>query len=295
MILDHSIRTACTVCAAALLLTACAVPEPGDCVDAQRIASLPAQLDETSGIVLSRRDPNIIWAHNDSESTATLYALDRSGRLLAEIALPAAGTQFDWEDIAAGPCPMGECLYIGDIGDNVHDRDDRAILRIAEPRIDSPGPVDLERYPIRYPDGPADAEALFVMPDTSVYIITKGRRLGVSVYRYPPPLRANERVMLERVQQLSDGVAQLPDLVTGADASPDGERIAMRTYTRVAMFRFDGDTLVRLSDTGSDITSLGEPQGEAIAIAAGDTLLLATEAGPVHAQPFLASVRCPAP
>jgi hypothetical protein len=288
----HSFRTACT---AALLLTACVVPEQGDCFDAARLGSLPVQLDEASGLAVSRRDPDIIWAHNDSEGTATLYAIDRAGRLVAEIEIPAAGTQSDWEDIAAGPCPAGHCLYIGDIGDNLHNRDDRAILRIPEPHIHASAPVTVERYPFRYPDGPVDAEALFVMPDTVVYIVTKGRRQGSAVYRYPPPLRTDERVLLERVQQLTEGIAQMPDMVTGADASADGHRIAMRTYSRVAMFRFDGDTFARLYAAGSDIRSLREPQGEAVAIAGGDTLLLATEAGPTRVQPFLSRIRCPVP
>jgi hypothetical protein len=295
MIPKHILRATCATCAAALVSTACHVPDEGACYDPARIATLPPMLDEASGIVLSRRDPGVIWAHNDSEGTATLYALDRAARLLAEIPIPAAGRQSDWEDIAAGPCPAGNCLYIGDIGDNLHDRDDRAILRIAEPDLDGARDIAVDRYPIRYPDGPVDAEALFVMPDTTVYVVTKGRRQGVSVFRYPPPLRTGERVLLEHVQHLTDGVAQVPDLVTGADAAPDGSIIAMRTYSRVALFRFDGDTLARVFAAGSDLTILGEPQGEAVAIAGSDTLLLATEAGPARVQPFLSRIRCPAP
>src|SRR5690606_23472809 len=127
---------------------------------------------------------------------------------------------------------------------------------------------------------------------TSVYIVTKGRRNGVSLYLYPPPLRSGDRVMLEHVQQLADGVAQLPDLITAADASRDGARVAIRSYTRVLLFRFDADTLVRLNGDGHDITTLAEPQGEAIAYAGGDTLLLATETGPAGAQPFISQLRC---
>ncbi|HEX2166791.1 MAG TPA: hypothetical protein VHG09_06085 [Longimicrobiales bacterium] len=288
MNLNDCLRAVCTT---ALLSTACAMPDGAECLDAARLADLPASLDEASGMALSRRDAAVLWAHNDSEGAATLYALDRSGRMLAEIPLPRAGRQFDWEDIAAGPCPAGDCLYIGDIGDNLHNRDDRAILRIAEPPIDASGPVTVERYPISYPDGPVDAEALFVTRDMAIYIITKGRRDGITLYRYPPPLRSGERVQLERIQQLKEGVAQVPDLVTGADAAPDGERIAVRTYSRVTIFRFDNDTLVTVG-AESDITSLGEPQGEAVTFAGGDTLLLATEAGPAREKPFISAVTC---
>lgn len=292
MITNHSFTIVCT---AALLVTACATPdspEQQQCVDAARIADLPPGLDEASGLALSRHDPDVIWAHNDSEGSPTLYAIDRTGRMLGEIAVAAVRSQFDWEDIAAGPCPAGDCLYIADIGDNLHNRDDRAILRITEPAARATSATTLERFPIRYPDGPVDAEALFVMPDTTVFIITKGRRQGISLYRYPPPLRSGERVTLEHVQQLSEGVAQLPDLVTAADASPDGARVAIRTYAYITLFRFDADTLVPLSGTRFDLTGLAEPQGEAMTFAGGDTLLLATETGPARSQPFLSSVRC---
>jgi hypothetical protein len=275
--------------AAAALLGACAAPADS-CTDLARIADLPPALDEASGIAVSRRDPRLLWVHNDSEGTPLLYAIDRSAQLVAEIALPDARAQFDWEDIAAGPCPAGNCLYIGDIGDNRHDRDDRAILRIAEPVIGADTAPAVERFPFRLPDGAEDAEALFVSDDAVVYIVTKGRRQPVTVFRYPPPLRAGEIVTLERVQHLTDGIAQLPDLVTGADAS--GDVIAIRTYSRVQLYRFAGDTLAPLLEgTGFDIAALAEPQGEGIALA-GDTVLLVTETGPQRAQPFLSQLRC---
>jgi hypothetical protein len=284
--------------AAALAITACTPATDRaesadrlDCVDMRRIADLPPSLPEASGIVVSRSDPAVIWAHNDSEGEPTLYAIDRGGNVLAEIALPDAGPQSDWEDIALGPCPDGTCLYIGDIGDNLHDRDDRAILRLAEPALPHDGFVEVTRYPFRYPDGPVDAEAMFLLPDTSLFIITKGRRNDIALFRYPPPLRPGERVTLEHVQQLRDGVAQIPDLVTGADASSDGSRIAVRTYSSVTWYRFDGDTLVQ-EGAPIDIRGLQEPQGEGIAIAGGDTLLLVTETGPEGVTPFLSAVEC---
>ncbi|MGH7448796.1 MAG: hypothetical protein ACRELT_14595, partial [Longimicrobiales bacterium] len=291
--MNHWLRAAATA-VLMLMLTACAVPQRDDCAAATHIAHFPAKLDEASGLAVSRRDPAVIWVHNDSEGLAMLYAIDRTGRLLAEIALPRAGAQFDWEDIAMGPCPAGDCLFIGDIGDNRHNRDDRAILRITEPRIADTHGIIIDRYPIRYPDGAEDAEAVFVMPDSSVYIVTKGRRHPVTLYRYPAPLRAGERVTLQRVQQLSDGIVQLPDLVTAADASADGRRIAIRTYSSLMLYRFDGDTLIATFTRAFDLTGLAEPQGEGVAFAGSDTLLLATEMGPFRAQPFLSRVRCPA-
>src|SRR5690606_16613699 len=35
---------------------------------------------EASGLVASRKQPDVLWVHNDSGNAATLYALGRDGR-----------------------------------------------------------------------------------------------------------------------------------------------------------------------------------------------------------------------
>jgi hypothetical protein len=266
------------------------------CTDAVRVATLPRQLEEASGITLSRRSPGVLWAHNDSEGTPSLYALSLEGELRAEIEVPGAGAQYDWEAIASGPCPAGDCLYIGDIGDNLHDREDRAIIRISEPELSGGLVHAVERFPFAYPGGPQDAEAMFILPDTTVYIISKGRNGPVAVYRYPRPFREDQRVTLQLVQQLSDGLVQLPDLVTGASASPDGRVVAIRTYTHVQLYRVEADTLAAVwPGSGFDLTVLGEPQGEGVALGADGTMYLVSETGPSREPPPFSRLRCRLP
>jgi hypothetical protein len=283
-------RRHCTVAAAALTLLACSGTTntpAAECAGATTIAALPAEIPEASGIAPSRRQSGTFWVHNDSRRTPRLYAIDSTGRLLASASLPVTADP-DWEDIAAGPCPARDCLYLADIGDNLHQREDRAILRFPEPDLATPAIGDVEPLPIRFPDRPHDAEAIFVMPDTSLYIITKGRNGPVTVYRYPPPLRPHQPVTLEPVQQLTAGLEQLPDQVTGAAASPDGARVAVRTYSHLQLYRFAGDTLAPLiPGRGYSLAALQEPQGEGVALVADGTVFLVSETGPARgAAPF---------
>ena len=85
---------------------------------------------ELSGLVLSRTQPGVLWAHNDSGDSPRLLAVARDGRLLAEVAVTGAES-FDWEDIAA----TRGALLVGDIGDNVGQRDAVSVYRVAEPRV----------------------------------------------------------------------------------------------------------------------------------------------------------------
>jgi hypothetical protein len=285
---------------AAITLAACDARMPPSqhalCAEPTRVATLPSQLDEASGIAFSRVHDGVLWVHNDSEGTPALYAIDTAGSLIAEIDLPGAGQQSDWEDIESGPCPAGDCLYIGDIGDNLHNREDRAILRLPEPAPVSGTATGVERFPFRYPDQPRDAEALFVMPDTTVYIISKGRSGPITVYRYPAPLRADERVTLVEVQQLSPGLVQLPELVTGANALRDGSVIAVRTYAFLQLYRMSADTLEALWPApGYDLAPLAEPQGEGVALREDGVVFLVSETGPTRQPPPLSRLRCTLP
>jgi hypothetical protein len=282
---------------AALILIACGEPHaepPLVCAGAAILATLPAQLHEASGITSSRRRPGTFWIHNDSRRGALLYNVDTTGHVLATARL-ATTPGPDWEDIAGGPCPAGYCLYIADIGDNLHQRQDRAILRFAEPDPARGEIGDVARFPFQYPEGPRDAEALFVLPDTTLYIITKGRSGPVTVYRYPPPLRQAERVVLERVQQLSAGLQQVPDLVTGAAATRDGSRVAVRTYSHLQLYAFTADTLRPLIEgSGYSLAPLREPQGEGVTFTEDGTLYLASEAGPARSPAPLSRLKCAA-
>ncbi|HEX9107875.1 MAG TPA: hypothetical protein VF832_11615, partial [Longimicrobiales bacterium] len=154
------------------------------CAPALRVADLPSVLNESSGLAASRRHPGVLWTHNDSDGEPAVYAIDTRGRLLGTVRVTGA-RNVDWEDIALGPCAAGDCLYIGDIGDNDAVRGEVQLYRVPEPAPGDAATAPAERLTLVYPDGPRDAEALFVLPDSSVYIVSKGRKSPVAVYRVP--------------------------------------------------------------------------------------------------------------
>lgn len=255
--------------------------------------ALPPEIRESSGVAVSRARPGLYWMHNDQGGKPDVYAVDAEGRLRQRVRLVGARNE-DWEDVALGPCPAGECLYLADIGDNRARRGEVVIYRIPEPRAADTA-LRAERFPARYPGGAGrDAEALFVLPDTSVYILTKGREAPVALFRYPGSLRAGEVVELEHLRDLTPGPLPHADRVTAAAASPSGRWVAVRTYSTLMIFR--REELLRSPGRPraltTDLTTLGEPQGEGVALGDDGLVVLTSEGGSKHAPATLMRLRC---
>ncbi|MEZ4438008.1 MAG: hypothetical protein R3B72_02910 [Polyangiaceae bacterium] len=236
-----------------------AAPPPvdvcGRCGEAvpEVVGSAPAALDELSGLAASRVVPGRIWAHNDSGDAPRLYLLDDSP------AVPVEAKAVDWEDIAAGPCPDGDCLYVGDIGDNDEIRDDYVVYRVVEPSAAVMGPLAATPLPFAYPDGSHNAEALFFAEGT-LWIITKSLTGVSQVFRFPA-LEPNQT--LEEVV----GAFQPPEgslAVTGADANDLG--VLVRTYSGLFFYDTQGTSVAAaLAGSPCRLVAALEPQGEAVA------------------------------
>lgn len=235
------------------------------------VGSFPVQLPhvpEASGLAASRRHPDVFWTLNDSEDPS-LYAIDTNGDLRAHIRVAGVSTG-DWEDISTGPCGSATCLYIADIGDNSGNRPFIRVVRFQEPRLRDHAVEEPAVFEGKYPDGPHDAEAAFVLPDGQMYIVTKDK-FSV-VYRFP--LEPGKMATLERT-------AMLPlNNVTDADASADGKRISVRTKQDVVFYR-TSELLKGDVEHGTAVPTgeLGEPQGEGVAFGSNGVVGLAGEGG----------------
>jgi hypothetical protein len=236
-------------------------------------------LSEASGIAASRRHSGRLWAHNDS-GQPVLFALDHRGQVVGQTKLTAIKTQ-DWEATAVGPCPAGSCLYIGDIGDNGASRKQITLYRLPEPDAASGDAAVQEAFHATYPDGPHDAEALLVTPKGDIFVVTKATSKEVGLYRFPRDMQPGTTVTLARVGKpaVVKG-ASLPARVTDGAVSPDGAWTALRTNNTLHVYATSELTSGNWQERMQmKLADLGEPQGEGVTFADGNTLYLVGEGG----------------
>jgi hypothetical protein len=247
------------------------------CQPAGPIASIPG-VREASGLAVSRRMRDRLWTHNDS-GQPVLFALDTKGAVTGKVQVMGAKVE-DWEAVAVGPCPAGSCLYIGDIGDNNGSRKRITIYRAPEPAAAEDIAVK-EIFHATYPDGAHDAEALLVTPAGDLFIVTKGDTGAVALYRFPRELRAGVTHQLERVgNPRGSGKPGETERVTDGAVSPDGEWVALRTRGQLTFHPAAELTKGNWREARKvDLASVGEPQGEGVAIGADGMVYLAGEGG----------------
>ena len=241
-------------------------------------------LDEVSGLVASRNNDEVFWVNNDSGDKARLYAIHSSGKLLAKVEIEGV-TSIDWEELSIGSGKDGKsALYIFDAGDNDKARDDYVIYRVPEPTSISDQKITkdlVESFPFSYPDGHHDCEGIFVDPVSGqIILITKTYKADCGVYAFPMPLRAGEKVVLEKVGGKHIKSIERLRTVTGAAISPDGSRVAIRTYFGAfELERTKGKPLSTIFD--NEPTIIKAPllkQAEAIAYSLdGKSILMTSE------------------
>ena len=238
---------------------------------------------EPSGLVKSRLWPDVFWSHNDSGDGPRIFAVHRDGRIYPSerygaahgVVIPDA-VNVDWEDITTDD--QGN-LIIADFGNSEqNDRRDLCLYWIFEPHP-SVGQTSVQRkiffaYPdqtqVPSPVRNFDAEAIFYAHG-HVYILTKHRSdTGTTLYRLDSmePNKVNVLTRLDRFNTQGQ--------VTGADATPDGRRLAVLTYDGIWVF--DAKEKERWFDGGIRWLPTEDDEAEAIAWD-GDHLLISADEG----------------
>lgn len=255
-----------------------------------------ASVPEASGVAVSRRTPGILWANGDSFAVDPhLFAFDARGSARGKVKLEGVQVT-DWEDVTVGPCGGSSCVYVADIGDNRAARRSISVHRFPEPRPGDARTLVKDSFPATYPDGAHDAEAFFVTEDGGMFVVTKGETGSIALYGFGPSPRPGVTTVLRRLAVIQADEAPRNRRITGASASPDGRWVALRT--RDSILIHETARLLR-GDLGSarsfDVTSLGEPQGEGIALGPGGAVFLTGEGGGKGAPGTLAAGVCRLP
>ena len=263
------------------------------CAVLDSVQPLPSVARESSGFARSMRDPALFWTHNDAGNSPVLYGITNRGSLAATVKLDGAG-MVDWEDIDSAPCRNGSCLFVGDIGDNNAKRTSITVYELSEPgpNASSARPVSLHA---RYPGGPRDAEALFVVGGR-IFIVTKGRTGPVELYRYPDGWGGSGVSTLSLVRELLPKPRGGSDLITSAAVSPNGKWVGVRSYR--TLFLYPATELTgaarQLTPLTADLSSLREAKGEGLALADDGTVWLTSE-GSKKQPPSWSRLKCSLP
>lgn len=198
---------------------------------------------ESSGLVLSRKNKNILFTINDSGSKPILYAYDLNGILRGEFDIRTAKNK-DWESLATLNFNNEPHILVADVGDNDQKRKDVELYLIKEPTppaklLKGVIKIKLEsKMKITYEDGPQNCEAVAVDNTTNeILFISKIYGPKCAVYTLPTKLfalpssinymkRENKDIVhkAKRIATINVNVA------TGADITEDGKHLVICTY-----------------------------------------------------------------
>lgn len=253
----------------------------------EAIGKLPRVVDESSGIVASAKHPGVFWTHNDSGDVARIFPITREGKLLSRTQERGAGIYLvdtrnqDWEALSMDAAGN---LLIADVGNNNNKRRNLTIYRIPEPDPQGPSAVlGGEALQVYYPEQTQfppllhnfDCEALFVW-DGQIHLLTKHRADTRTVLYQLDTSLAQQRFPL-----LKQGSIDIGGMVCGAEASPDGNSLAILTYNNLWIIdRLPGTPLLQGKYYKGSIFA---GQTEAICWENNQTLILTNEQGYLYA------------
>lgn len=213
---------------------------------------------ESSGLVVSREHDDLVYTINDSGSIPLIFAV----RLSTGKTVGTATADHDFADAEALSIDSESTLWVADTGDNNRVRTDVALYSFAEP-----GPRDAvvatKRYPLVYPEGARDVEALIINPQNDEkFLLTKGL-MGGEVFALPSSLKPDQP---NRVTALD---ATVPGMITDAAFTPDGKYVIARNYVKASVLdaaTWDGVESIRLPAAAQGETLAMERDGESFLV-----------------------------
>jgi len=210
---------------------------------------------EASGLVV---EDGLFVTANDSGDTGRVFAVDpRTGKTTGVTTW--ASEPLDVEALApAGPGRV----WVGDIGDNLEERESIRVTRVpvGEGDREASGPS----YDLVFPGGARDAESLLSHPGTGRLFVASKEIFGAGLFAAPEELSPDRPNRMRRLG---------PTLTFATDAAffPDGKHLVVRNYEQAVVYTFPG--LKRVDG----IPLPDQQQGEAIAVSADDRVFVTSE------------------
>ncbi len=229
-------------------------------------SELPKEVSETSGLFFHN---GLLWTHNDSGGKPILYAIDTvSFEIVQRITLANVKNK-DWEDV----CTDGECVFVGDFGNNKGNRKNLRIFTFPLSAIPNEGDAIITVDSISFIFGDQtdftkrkvhdfDCEAFFAT-DEYLYLLSKGWGTGTTrLYRLP---KTSGKYVAEVVNGFDS-----QGLITGADYDRQNRVLVIVGYVKsiwkpfmYIIFDFD-ENGVKLENRRFEMPQLAGAQTEGI-------------------------------
>ena len=242
---------------------------------------MPAVAEESSGLIYWR---NLLWTHNDGGGKTAIYGIDPVSGIIRQTVIIKGVKNFDWEDITQD----AGYIYIGDFGNNFGNRRPFIIYKISKGGI----PIerkevfvsaqqitfiyaDQDSYKKRRHAHNFDCEAFFAF-EKHLYLFTKNwDDQKTRLYKLP---KNPEMHKISPIETFEAG-----GLITGADISPSGKRVALIGYIDYESFMwlfwdFEGDDFFGGKKKRINLTEMIFVQTEAITFTTEDDLFFSSEA-----------------
>jgi len=221
------------------------------------------RIKESSGLALSAKHDDLVYTINDRGTTPLIYAITLS---TGEVVGTADISGLNVEDTESIAVDAKGTMWLGDLGDNDHVRQNVAIFAFPEPGPGDKTVTKAKRFPVKFPGGPVDVEGMLVHPTTSrVHLVSKIRDGSGTIFELPE-LKPGSAVTATDLQ------AQAPVAVTDATYADGGDKALLRT---------NDDLWVYDPTTWKPLVQQDTPklkQGESVAAeSSGRTVLIGSE------------------
>jgi len=226
-------------------------------------------LDDASGLAASRKFPGILYAHNDHGDRPRLFAINESNAHVVAVLEISPAYNYDWEDIAVGPCTKEysrSCIYISDDGEYNH-ADERTIYRVVEP--------DIMQHQTLAPDAVLKfnwtehgSKTLLVDPEANVFVISamlggRGMIVNLPILSWGQP----NPVFVESGDYV--GIESDTTDPNAGDISPDGNEVILKTMDDVYYWSVpDHDYMSALTHRGQLLGNYSDHNGQGLCFSA---------------------------